>query len=45
MPMGIHENESSNTILDFKIGDLSDNIEVTSVDKSLTKFLLQMLKL
>ena len=24
---GIHENKSSNTILDFKIGDLSDNID------------------
>ena len=34
---GIHENESSNTILDFKIGDISDNIEVTSVDKSSDK--------
>ena len=34
---GIQENESSNTILDFKIGDISDNIEVTSVDKSSDK--------
>jgi electron transfer flavoprotein alpha subunit len=34
---GIHENESSNTILDFKIGDLRDNVEVTSVDKSSDK--------
>ena len=34
---GIHENKSSNTILDFEIADLSDKIVVTSVDKSSDK--------
>lgn len=34
---GIHENESSNTILDFEIVDVSDNIVVTSLDKSSDK--------